>query len=402
MAQIEAFLRTGEAPPPAPEPGPVRRATPAVADPFQPFGPDALDALDPVDPWDPPAAWPGSGSRARGGMVGRSGGLIPVRLRVAWARLQAWSAQGIAAETRRRSARGAPGRARPARRGTGGRGGSARGARRVGQPPSWTPARAVLVTGVLVLMLILPYALARQVSSSSISSGGTDRASAAPAGPGYAFLRVNPSGTPVRWNPCEPIYYQLDLAAAPSWAQGDIVRAIAQISGATGIQFVYSGPTGVFPNQSIPIGLGTAQSPVVIAWATTAQSAGAHLAMDVTQAVGAFPGTTDALARTVPVMAKDPSSGRMVYVSGTMVISSGASSLPAGFGPGADGVLLLHELGRLVGLGEVSDPSEVMSPQAVSDGITGLGSGDRTGLRRLGHGSGCLSVPQHASLFTAL
>jgi hypothetical protein len=250
----------------------------------------------------------------------------------------------------------------------------------------------------MVLLLVVPYALARH---STADPGVADRASTAPAGPGYAFLEVNPSGTPVRWNPCQPIYYQLDLAAAPSWAQSDIAHAIEEVSSATGIDFVYSGSTSVFPTSTIPPGTGRAPSPVVIAWATEAQSRTDHLAPTPADVAGAFPGATDALGRTVPVLAKDPSSGRMVYVTGTMVISAAASALPAGFGYGSDGVLLLHELGRLLGLGEVSDVNQVMSPQAVAGGVTGLGPADQNGLERLGRSSGCLSVPAHASLFAA-
>jgi hypothetical protein len=88
----------------------------------------------------------------------------------------------------------------------------------------------------------------------------------------------------------------------------------------------------------------------------------------------------------------------MVYVTGSVVVSSAASQLPGGFVPGGAGVLLLHELGRLMGLGELPDPAQVMNPSVLSTKTTGLGTGDRAGLKRLGLGSGCLKPPANGSL----
>ncbi len=422
MAQIEAFLRTGEAPPAAPEPAPVTRGPLPPTRPYEVGGPDPLDSAAVRAGARRRRAWWERLLRKPGG-----GGL-----RSAWGRRRDWSEQGLAPGPSRRSgpgegpsgARARPGQGRPSargwaggavgargatgavgargatgagggRRGSGGRGG--RGGDR--PPPTWTPARALVVSGAMVLLLVLPYALARHTSGAG--PDGADRASAAPAGPGYAFLRVNPTGTPVRWNPCQAIQYQLDLAAAPAWAYGDIARAIADVSQATGIPFVYSGPTNHFPSQSVALGSAQAPWPVVIAWASATQTRTANLAVDTSEIAGAFPGETDALARTVPVMAQDRSTGQGVYVSGSVVIGSAASSLPAGFGSGGDGVLLLHELGQLVGLAEMTAAGQVMDPSAVSDGVHGLGLGDRAGLDRLGRSSGCLSLPAHASLAIA-
>jgi hypothetical protein len=239
-----------------------------------------------------------------------------------------------------------------------------------------------------------------------VYADGPDHASAAPAGPGYNFLRVNRSGTPVRWNPCLAIYYQLDLAAAPAWATTDIANALAAISSATGMQFAYEGGTNQFPGAAVPRGAGTTESPIVIAWATADQSRARSLPTDLASAdSSAFPGAADALARTTPVASVDELSGHGVYVGGSVVISAAASQLASGFGPGSDGVLLLHQLARLVGLTDVTGTTaagEVMDPQVLSSGVTHLGSGDLAGLRRLGTASGCLSVPANGSLEPAV
>lgn len=282
----------------------------------------------------------------------------------------------------------------------------------VGPPagaPRWTVLRVVLVVGFLAALLLVPVIWKR--NSSGANPDGTDHASAAPAGAGYRFLQVNRSGTPVRWNPCGTIHYQLDLSSAPSWAETDIGDAISSISMATGIQFAYDGPTDQFPDGQVPAGAGGSEPPpVVIAWANVAQTQQLNLAEPGPAAppdggvsvgtAGTAPGV-DSLARTYPVMAKDDASGHGVYVTGSVVIGAAASSLSDGFGPGGAGVLLLHQLGRLVGLGDVSDPSEVMSTDVLATRVTGLGRGDLAGLARLGTRSGCLEEPTDPSLYVA-
>lgn len=255
----------------------------------------------------------------------------------------------------------------------------------------------VLVVGFLAALLLVPVLWKK--SSGTANPDGPDHASAAPAGPGYSFLLVNRSGTPVRWNPCEPIYYQLDLASAPSWAETDIGDAISSISTATGIQFVYEGSTNQFPERQVPAGSDVDQPPpVVIAWASPAQSRDLNLPTAISPAGPAPSNDVDSLGRTVPVVADDQVTGHKVYVTGSVVISSAASGLAAGFGPGGTGVLLLHQLGRLVGLGDAPDPLEVMNPDVLGTQVAGLGPGDRAGLERLGSGSGCLKVPPNPAI----
>jgi hypothetical protein len=257
--------------------------------------------------------------------------------------------------------------------------------------------RAVLVAALVVGLILIPVIWPSQSPGGGSAAG--DHASAAPAGAGYNFLRYNRSGTPVRWDPCTPIQYQLDLDAAPSWARSDLASALERISAATGIQFVPAGITSQFPSSQVPAGSAGAESPVVIAWADPGQSASLNLLSQLGSAPPGAPAPdVDSLAQTVPVAADDQVAGHMVYVSGSVILSSAAAQLPSGFKAGGEGVLMLHELGRLVGLGEVSDGRQVMSPQALSAGATDLGPGDRAGLGRLGSASGCLQVPRSASL----
>jgi len=333
MAEIEAFLRTGEAPPAAPEPA---RVVGVVSRPAQNGDPDA-----------PPKQL----SRRR----------------------QVWSRVARAGLFRHRpfgSYRGSlDGGSRPGRDPLTGR-------------PRWTPVRVIVIVASLLALLIVPSVLSRRASTPA-SSG--DQASNAQAGPGYTFLNSNRSGTPVRWDPCTPIQYRTDLAGAPPTAAGDLASALSQVSAATGISFVNDGSTSAFPSGEVNRG-----TPVVIAWATPAETAN----------LPALPAgaATNGLGRATPVEMVDTKSGYAVYVTGTVIIEAGADRLPAGFGPGSVGNLLLHELGGLMGLGPINDPSEIMNPMVVPTMPGVYGHGDLAGLRRLGVGSGCLKPPANGVL----
>src|SRR5262245_11810597 len=95
----------------------------------------------------------------------------------------------------------------------------------------WAALLAAIVAGSLVVGAI---------------AGGIDVAQQpiAPRGSSsdYRFLGVI-GGHPVRWNPCEPIHYVIDPGLAPNGSLDDVYQAIAKISAATGIRFVYDGPT---------------------------------------------------------------------------------------------------------------------------------------------------------------
>ena len=55
--------------------------------------------------------------------------------------------------------------------------------------------------------------------------------------------------------------------------------------------------------------------------------------------------------------------------------------------------LYLHEIGHVVGLGHVDDPTQVMYPTLEESDGDGYAAGDRAGLRALGAAAGCLSNP---------
>lgn len=246
----------------------------------------------------------------------------------------------------------------------------------------WVPGAVVMVVLAAALTYLHPAA-------------GADHASGAPAGPGYSFLRVNRGGTPTRWNPCQPIHFEENLSEAPASAGIDLAAAIDRVETATGLRFVDDGPTTVIPKTSYGTDPARRPKPVIIAWARSGQT-------DKLGASRPLPGSgiiTTEIGRGGPVTMIQALTGHGVNVSGSVVIDADASAaMPPGFGPGSVGIVLMHELGHLVGLGHVDDPAEIMNPSVVPTKDGNWGPGDLAGLARLGRRSGCLAVPHGTSV----
>src|SRR5438093_2690662 len=193
----------------------------------------------------------------------------------------------------------------------------------------------------------------------------------------YRFLAVI-GGEPVRWNPCDPIHYVIDPGLAPEGSVEDVHQAIAKISAATGITFVYDGLSSELPRRDRqpddPRTFGQRWAPVLIAWVKPDQT-------DI-----AFSGNGhDFAAVARPLTA--PTDPRQ-FVSGWIAVNQLDPNPPGWSEPGDQGPTILHELGHIMGLNHVSSKAELMEPSGGL--VTDLGPGDREGLSLLGRSAGCL------------
>ncbi len=225
----------------------------------------------------------------------------------------------------------------------------------------WALALAV---GALVFLLIRP-------ANAELVPGPVDPR-------GFRFLSTDATGEPVRYS-CEPIRYVVNPALAPPGGVDEVHTAIELTSRATGLRFVYDGPTDEAPapfrDSYDSDRYGRRWSPVLIAWQPELHTSGDG-------------------ARIVGLAASNHEfndKGEAVYVSGQIIFDAGAQLRP-GFGGQTSGQVMVHELGHLLGLDHLDDPTSVMNP-TMGLRPAAFGKGDRTGLWELGLGSPCLKPP---------
>jgi len=176
---------------------------------------------------------------------------------------------------------------------------------------------------------------------------------------------------PVAFDPCRPIHYAMSVTGAPPDGPEMIQSAIQRVSTATGLKFVYDGPSGETPIKDRkpfqPEAYGDTWAPVLIAWA------------DETS----FPELAGYVAGVSSPQAVFAPSGRIVYVTGQIVLDGQQLSVAEVPDRAQVEAILLHELGHLVGLDHTSDRSQLMYSET-QPGVLTFGDGDRRGLALLG------------------
>ena len=214
----------------------------------------------------------------------------------------------------------------------------------------------------------------------------------------YTFLHVAADGcTPPRFNPCEPVHYIQNAAAAPSFVAENVREAFKRLSQATGITFVDDGLTDENARRGpyVPERYPGRWAPILIVWE--------HFPPEQTA------GESQILGNTVPLRSGDVTvSARLRFNVDAYNDETTKAPIQDGFGPAAGsgtgpigrnnitwGRIVLHELAHVVGLGHTREEGSLMYPDAAQQTIrpTGFSRSDLTGLRHLGREAGCLTAP---------
>jgi hypothetical protein len=198
-----------------------------------------------------------------------------------------------------------------------------------------------------------------------------------PAGSGpHAFAMVQANGgAPVAYDPCRPIHVVVNGRTAPSSGDDLLDEALARTAEATGLQFVVDGSSTEVPVENRqpyqPERYPGRWAPVLIAWSDPAET------KDLADGIAGLGGS----------VALSLADGSSLYVSGRVVLDGPQLTelLRAPNGEVYARAVIQHELGHLVGLDHVTDPSQLMYAEGSTD-VTDFGVGDLQGLAELGRG----------------
>ncbi|MGQ1795736.1 matrixin family metalloprotease [Kocuria oceani] len=198
---------------------------------------------------------------------------------------------------------------------------------------------------------------------------------------GYSLLATQPPGDQVvAYDPCRPIHYVVRPDGAPTGGDRLLEQAVAEISAATGLQFISDGTTTEAPREDRqpyqPDRYGDRWAPVLITWSTPTEYP------ELAGEVAGLGGSTSLQVGNSPA----------AYVTGLIALDTPDLQQTLQHPGGTDIVraVIMHELAHVLGLGHVEDPTQLMYGLSTGHN-TGLTAGDRAGLARLGAGQ---CVPQ--------
>lgn len=191
--------------------------------------------------------------------------------------------------------------------------------------------------------------------------------------PGTAWAGIDR----VRWNPCNGVIrWKLNPSNGLYGQLATIKAAFRKLSSLTGLRFAYAGTA------TTPIQTGTSVGPydgyqILIGWS------------DPTYDANMTGGGSDTWATTTPRWYASNEQMQSAVVALNMDYRS---QMIAGMRPGGSfGMLMLHELGHVVGLDHVDDQNQAMYPTILQGArAPDYGQGDKDGLWSVGAAQGCL------------
>jgi hypothetical protein len=223
---------------------------------------------------------------------------------------------------------------------------------------------------------------ARSVSAALRPPPGTEsstqpigRPAAPPPGTaGYEVLAHQPRDeqTPIAFDPCRPIHYVVNPDGAPEDGTALVQAALANLSTATGLQFVNDGATNEAPDKQRDAYLPKRYTPnrwapVLIAWSDEQ----------------VFPGLAGYVAGIAGPSTVYTSSGKAVYVSGIVVLDREQLSSASTPDRALVRAIVQHELGHLAGLDHTANRNQLMFSESQFN-VRDYADGDRRGLALLG------------------
>lgn len=181
----------------------------------------------------------------------------------------------------------------------------------------------------------------------------------------YAFIRTTPGGEPIGWDHCTAIRYQVNPQGAPDNWREIVDGAFDEIAETSGFVFLDAGETA---NRTLAGTYNPGSSrgePVLVIWSSQGRLHG--LQGDTVGLGGGAMLEVKGLPRLVTgVIALDAESHSRTY-----------DAMPTR----TQQLILMHEIGHVLGLDHVDDDRQLMHASYV--GQKGLGEGDIAGLRAL-------------------
>lgn len=203
-----------------------------------------------------------------------------------------------------------------------------------------------------------------------------------PSSSSYVYIDGDSKSRFVAYDPCRPIHFVTRPDHAPSGARQLITQAVAAASKASGLTFIDDGDTteGYSKDRNAyqPDRYGKRWAPVLIVWETTDEQP--------QFAPSAVPGAKN-IAGLGGSQAIVGDSGSRVFVTGDVQLNATALGelMTRLNGPALVTAVVKHELGHVLGLGHVGDPTQLMYETA-QPGVASYAAGDLAGLATLGQG----------------